>query len=151
MGRILKRVPLDFNHPIGYRWDGYCPDIETFQKLFAQKYPFLNDYKNCSDICQNCEINCGECSEGADYCFWYNEDNKEMWFKEVPKGEAYQLWENTTEGSPVSPVFKTLDELCEWCAENATVFANIKVTKEEWKKMLDDDDVHYQNGNITFI
>ncbi len=39
-----------------------------------------------------------------------------------PKGEGYQLWENTTEGSPSSPVFETLDELCEWAAENATTF-----------------------------
>ena len=31
-----------------------------------------------------------------------------------PKGEGFQLWETTTEGSPVSPVFETLDELCEW-------------------------------------
>lgn len=40
-----------------------------------------------------------------------------------PLGEGYQLWENCTEGSPQSPVFKTLDELCTWCEPNATTFA----------------------------
>lgn len=39
---------------------------------------------------------------------------------EVPEGEGYQLWENTSEGSPYSPVFKTLDELCAWLEPNAS-------------------------------
>ena len=68
-----------------------------------------------------------------------------------PEGECYQLWETTTEGSPVSPVFKTLDELCEWCESNYTVFADMKASKEQWKEMLDDDFVHAKIGNAVFI
>lgn len=136
MGRELKMVPLDFDYPLHKVWEGYCPTIETFQKLFGEKYPFLYSYKHSGEICEKCEINCGECSEDADYCFWYNEKNRKKWYKEVPKGEGYQLWETTTEGSPISPVFETLEELCEWCEENATVFADYKVSKEKWMKML---------------
>ena len=50
---------------------------------------------------------------------------------EPPKGEGFQLWETLSEGSPVSPVFKTADELATWCADNATTFADFKATKEE--------------------
>lgn len=62
-----------------------------------------------------------------------------------------QLWETTSEGSPVSPVFATLDELCAWCETNATTFGSFKASKEEWKKMLDEDFVHHQEGNMVFL
>ena len=142
MGRELKRVPLDFDYPMGKVWYGYCPTIEIFQKLYGKKYPFLYEYKDCCEICHGCNLNAGECEYDADYCFWYNKDNKNKWFKEVPDGEGYQLWENTSEGSPYSPVFKTLDELCEWCENNTTVFASEKISKEQWKRILDNDAVN---------
>lgn len=68
-----------------------------------------------------------------------------------PKGEGFQLWETTSEGSPVSPVYKTLDELCAWAAENASTFADNKATAEEWKKMLGKGLVYHQEGNAIFI
>lgn len=76
----------------------------------------------------------------------------EAWQKyEPPTGEGYQLWENTSEGSPQSPVFKTLDELCGWCADNATTFGSSKASKESWLKMLDADFVCHQEGNMIFL
>ncbi|MBE6035618.1 MAG: hypothetical protein E7222_13115 [Clostridiales bacterium] len=86
MGRMLKRVPMDFPWPIGEVWEGY--------------------------------------------------------FKEPPEGDGYQLWENTSEGSPISPVFDSLDGLCEWAVENETVFASFTATKEEWKEMLSKNQVY---------
>lgn len=71
--------------------------------------------------------------------------------KDPPKGDGFQLWETTSEGSPVSPVFKTLDELCEWAESNASTFADSKTTKENWKKMLDEGFVCHQEGNNVFI
>ncbi len=70
---------------------------------------------------------------------------------EPPTGEGYQLWETTSEGSPKSPVFATLDDLCEWCEDNATTFADYHATAEEWKKMLSEDFVSHQEGNIIFM
>jgi len=72
----------------------------------------------------------------------------EAWERdEPPEGEGYQLWETTSEGSPVSPVFDTLDALCEWCAKNATTFGSFKASKEEWEKMLGEDFVCHREGN----
>ena len=70
---------------------------------------------------------------------------------EPPTGDGYQLWETTSEGSPSSPVFATFDELCEWCAENATTFASYKATKEEWAQMLNGDFVCHQQGNVIMM
>jgi len=44
-----------------------------------------------------------------------------------------------------------LDELCEWASENETTFALFKVSKDEWKSMLENDFVFHKEGNIIFI
>lgn len=64
--------------------------------------------------------------------------------KEPPKGTGFQLWKTTNEGEPFSPVFKTLEALCEWCEVNATTFADYTATKEEWMKMLDNNFVSHK-------
>lgn len=62
----------------------------------------------------------------------------ETWERsEPPKGDGFQLWQTTSEGSPVSPVFKTLEDLCEWCARNATTFGYDRASAAEWRRMLD--------------
>lgn len=51
---------------------------------------------------------------------------------EPPEGEGWQLWETTSEGSPVSPVFATAEALADWCATGATMFADMRATSAEW-------------------
>ena len=96
---------------------------------------------------------CEHCNEEG-YVFESEELKKKFdeWEEfDPPKGEGYQLWETTSEGSPSSPVFETLDALCEWCEKNATTFADYRATKDEWKKMFGEDNVHHQEGNLIFI
>lgn len=47
----------------------------------------------------------GQRAEGE---VWAEQDH------EPPKGEGWQLWETVSEGSPVSPVFATAEELAQW-------------------------------------
>lgn len=70
---------------------------------------------------------------------------------EPPTGEGYQMWETTTEGSPKTPVFSTLEDLCEYCEKNCCVFAGKKSTKQEWFSMLSDGNVFYKEGNMVFV
>lgn len=151
MGRELKRVPLDFNYPINKLWEGYCPSLKKLQNIegIVKQVPEILEYKG--NICQECKKKFNSCSEDARYCVWYNPELKNLWYYDVPKGEGYQLWNTTTEGHPMSPVFKTLEELCEWCAKNATTFASHTATKEEWMEMLNDDFVYHKEGNMIFI
>jgi hypothetical protein len=79
------------------------------------------------------------------------EQQCENWKKtDPPTGAGYQLWEDCSEGSPVSPVFTALEDLCAWAADHATTFASERATTEEWKQMLEDDFVHATDaqGNI---
>jgi hypothetical protein len=96
---------------------------------------------------------CVECNgEGSVWESKELEDKCNNWEEiEPPTGDGYQLWENTSEGSPKSPVFETLKELCDWCETNATTFADQKTTSEQWFSMLGDDHVYHQEGNTIFI
>lgn len=107
MSRELKRVPLDFDWPLRKIWYGYLHPL---------------------------------CGGNCDDCKWYAR-LKGLKFKDYgcpdfeldpPKGEGYQLWETTTEGSPISPVFKTVEELAKWCENNATIYGFSKISYQEW-------------------
>ena len=69
---------------------------------------------------------------------------------EPPHGKGYQLWETCSEGSPVSPVFASAEELADWCAENATIFGDEKTSRENWLKMfVGEEDLDM--GNLLVI
>lgn len=90
--------------------------------------------------------------EGVYWCDPKYEKLAEEWERiDPPEGPGYQMWETTSEGSPSSPVFETLDELCEWCAEYATTFGSFKATAEEWKKMLEADFVYHEDKGRGMI
>jgi len=94
-------------------------------------------------ICPICEGNADDPAKRAEYEAWKP--------TEPPKGDGYQLWNTTTEGHPMSPVFASMDELCAWCADNATTFASFKASAEEWRQMLDADFVHHVEGSAIFL
>jgi hypothetical protein len=93
-----------------------------------------------------------ECCDGEGE-IWFSDEIKDLsenWEGyDPPVGEGYQMWENTSEGSPQSPVFETLDELCEWCSENASIFGTSQfVSKEEWMRCLGGDELLIKDGVI---
>jgi hypothetical protein len=142
MGRELRRVPMDFDYPLNKVWYGY----------YDKYYHFCHN--SYSAGCEGCKAYARikgipmEDEGCPDFVKFYNLPELQV---DPPEGEGYQLWETTSEGSPVSPVFSTLDELCEWCEGNATTFGHFKTTKEKWKQMLDDNFVVHQEGNAIFI
>lgn len=54
---------------------------------------------------------------------------------EPPKGDGYQIWETVSEGSPVSPVFATPEELADWMISNDTSVTRGS-TREQWLKFI---------------
>ena len=56
---------------------------------------------------------------------------------EPPVGEGWQMWETTSEGSPISPVFASPEDLATWLADtNASTFGSLTATASQWLKMI---------------
>lgn len=92
MGRQLKRVPSDFNWPLNKTWWGYLIETEI-----PCQYCVRHSGGDCCPVCGGMGVIYPEV--------------------EVPSGEWYQLWETTTEGSPKTPPFKTVEELADYCSD----------------------------------
>lgn len=63
------------------------------------------------------------------------EPNPEYYMPEWTPEEAthYMMYENTSEGTPISPAFATPEELARWLADTgASSFADITATYEQW-------------------
>lgn len=140
MGREVKRVPLDFDYPQGKVWYGY-------------QITFCHD---------NYEDGCKRCREFArvmgvpmivfDYALGEPCPDWRKHFKvDPPTGDGYQLWETTTEGSPISPVFGSAEELAAWCEQNASIFADIKASAAEWMDMIQCGTISAKSGDIVFV
>ncbi|MEK9174135.1 MAG: hypothetical protein AAB845_02610 [Patescibacteria group bacterium] len=112
MSREVRRVPANWEHP--------KDTSGKFIPLYAS-FPYTEE----------------EVREGL-------EDN---WLKDEPpyygcdvmpqwtdaERTHYQMYECTSEGTPISPVIETPGLLAQWLVDNhATVFADIEATSEYW-------------------
>ena len=94
---------------------------------------------------------CSKCNgTGND---WKSENEKELFENwkpnKLPTGEGFQLWSDLT---PITPIFKSLEELCEYCEkEKVSTFGYSTATKQEWIDMLKNGLVFYKEGNNMFI
>lgn len=155
MGRQLRRVPANWEHP--------KKDDGSYQPLHNEFYgdalnEWMKEHKQWEDDTHpDLKEDLERKKEHPFFAMWDgNPPDVEYYHtKKYEPNELthIQLYENTSEGTPVSPVFKAseLEKLCEWAAENATTFADFKASKEEWMKMLNEGSVYHQQGNITFI
>ena len=65
------------------------------------------------------------------------EDFKNWKPYDPPEGIGYQLWETTSEGSPISPVCRTPEELASWLSENkASAFGHETLSYEGWLEFI---------------
>ena len=54
-----------------------------------------------------------------------------------PAGDGWQMWETTSEGSPISPVFATPEELGRWLVDSeASAFGRDTASYEQWMRMI---------------
>ena len=113
MGREVKRVPLDFDWPMKEVWPGYAIGFlyyERFSDRDRETFARIVGVKDEHDVIPKIE---------------------------VPEGEGWQMWENVTEGSPMSPVFKKPEELAEWLySTGASAFGDETATYEQWLAMI---------------
>ena len=157
MGRQLRKVAANWQHPKNENGnhipllDGkFSERLAKLEEENAQwEKGFIDDWNGGWKQREADELN-------MTFAEWYGEKPvKEDYMPEWKDEELthIQLYENTSEGTPISPVYlaSEIEKLCEYAAENCSTFADFKATKEEWQSMLDKDFVHHTQGNMTFI
>lgn len=216
MGREIRRVPLDFDHPIGKVWPGFlnphyayrrdCPFCdgthlnpetkqidddwydfghtgrrwrdsitddevaalieagrlidfthrwtgEEWKPLDPPRVPTAAEVNEWSRhkmghdainkwICVKARAtrlgvygHCPHCDE--DGGIWRTPEDRaayEAWTPtDPPTGEAWQAWETTSEGSPISPPCASPEALARWLTDNnASAFGGLGATYEQW-------------------
>ena len=120
MGREVRRVPADWQHPKDERTGGYKP-------LFPGE-----DYTVKADGFMEKAITDG-LQEAID---WYGQApdiNDFMPDWPVVERTHYMMYEDTSEGTPISPAFATPEELARWLADTrASAFGGMTATYEQW-------------------
>lgn len=134
-GGLSGRPPREWGHDACDRW--------AATKAILKAAGLSEDWGTCP-TCKGHAIHPGDIAAS------------EAWEPtEPPTGDGYQLWETTSEGSPQTPVFATLDELCAYAAGHCTTFASDRASAEGWKHMLTDGMVAsvrpMGNGTALFI
>ena len=220
MGREVRRVPMDFEWPMGKVWSGYllpgilhgtsCPDCENgetpdgellngiaymltgladdvlAQEQGREMHPYLRPIHDISYVqgsprptlrfeefikglmpedrgrhmfgrqpydmvgrllelagleddwgwCQTCK------GDAQVETYPGQSAETDAWEPtEPPSGDGWQMWETTSEGSPMSPVFASPEDLATWLAETgASTFGSSANTRDGWLKIITGED-----------
>lgn len=144
MGREVRRVPADWQHPKKQQFDHRGQWVERYKPLLPGE-----DYKRRVD---EWDEDCAKWKAGwrPDHC----DDPEsramtyEQWAGQRPHKDDYMpdwpaeqrthlmMYEDTSEGTPISPAFATPEELARWLVDNgASSFGSDTATYEQWLRV----------------
>jgi hypothetical protein len=143
MGREVKRIAVGFDWPLKKVWGGYLgwfdpPECGACErsgyspeaKAFREALPYSDDrdrlvaerFPGESYRCKWCgghgHIRPTDPAVLAALAPWKDADSEYYRFpkQEPPAGDGWQLWETTSDGSPITPVFASAEDLATYCA-----------------------------------
>lgn len=128
MGREIRRVPADWQHPKSKEYipsrdpfgDGKWVETDRYRPLYDRDY----DSAAQAWLVEFDQWRAGTHPyQDADTPYYWDYDSppdkdtcRERKWTEA-EATHYQIYETVTEGTPISPVFATLSELVEWCVK----------------------------------
>lgn len=125
MGREVRRVPANWQHP---------KDESSTKDRYKPLFPGERYEDSKTEWLEKCAT---EGMQAAlDYCG--NPPDINDYMPNWPEAERTHLmmYEDTSEGTPISPAFATPEELARWCADNgASIFGSSTAPYEEWIKI----------------
>jgi hypothetical protein len=124
------------------RWNGYMPTPDEVNgwSLCGMGHDSINAHICVKARCERegYEIVCPTCNGTGRY--WEPKEAEEWaenWEKEEPPaGEAYQVWETVSEGSPISPAFLHPEDLARWMANSPPWGAAQPMSADKWLKWI---------------
>jgi len=143
MGREVRRVPADWQHP--KHWIcGMCGLEERYKPLFpGERYqPAVDEWDEGLVAWKRGEVpkyaNAEDCKTMT-YEQWagqrpHRDDYMPNWPAE--QRTHLMMYEDTSEGTPISPAFETPEELARWLVDNkASAFGNSTGSYEGWLRV----------------
>jgi hypothetical protein len=139
MGKQVKRVPTNFDWPLNKIWWGYelpeviCKTCAGMGRLVQLLTLDLIEKGKIQQI------------HDPERCPTCDGKGRIRPIIEIPRGTGYQLWDTAHNWSPVSPVFRSPEELASWLAETRVfAFGIFTLSYEQWLDFLLD-----QNETLT--
>ena len=133
MGRETRRVHKNLKEPMGETFWGYLLDSIPCQSCNGTGKFGAGE----KDYCAVCE---GEGTVSPEVKLpAYAVGELPSWFsvEVLSKDFGWQMWATTSEGSPMSPVLDTPEELAHWLADSkASAFGGMTATYDEWLRMI---------------
>jgi hypothetical protein len=136
MGREVRKVPADWQHPKDKHTGSYKPLYEG--KKFAERLREWNE-ENAKWSNGEFPTYASEENKKLTYSEWAGDQPKSCdYMPEWPDSECthYMMYEDTSEGTPISPAFATPEELARWLTDTgASAFGGITASYESWLRV----------------
>lgn len=137
MGREVRRVPKDWQHPKKKSFN-YMQgrEIESYQPMFDR--PFGPEMDEWYAEWKSWEAGTHPDRAGHDFPYWEwsgGPPDPAYFRPDWPEASRTHLmmYEDTSEGTPLSPAFETPEELARWLADNgASAFGDMTATYDQW-------------------
>jgi hypothetical protein len=143
MGREVRRVSADWQHP-----KHWTPGLQGMEERYKPLLPgegYQSSVDDWDD--ENAKWKAGwrpeHCDDPESRAMTY-----EQWAGQRPHRDDYMpnwpldqrthlmMYEDTSEGTPISPAFATPEELARWLADNgASSFGSSTATYEQWLRV----------------
>lgn len=144
MGREVRRVPKNWNHSCGPLLEG--PFSERLKEWGKGKEMwnkgFIESWKNYPKIEWKEKPDNLESESYEEYTG--KKPIPDDYMPEWPEEEKthYQMYETCSEGTPISPVMETPEELARWLTDNnASALGGDTASYEAWLKVAKGNDV----------
>lgn len=134
MGREIRRVPPDWQHPKNEKGD-YIPMHDFSYREQAEEWRENEAAWNRGEFPDYADAE----AQKLTYTDWAGEHPDERdYMPDWPDEQRthYQMYEDTSEGTPISPVFASPEEVARWCADNgASAFGGQTASYEHWLRV----------------
>lgn len=123
MGREVRRVPMNWEHPRDERGT-YIPLREGYSSRLA-------DWSAARGLWAGDTVSFvayyGECPDALEYMPEWSDEEAIGW----------QMYEDTSDGTPISPVMESPEALARWLDDNnASAFGDMTATYAGWLQMI---------------
>ncbi|MFA6526491.1 MAG: hypothetical protein WCT26_03735 [Candidatus Buchananbacteria bacterium] len=133
-------VPANWEHPRDTEGN-YIPLLSDFKDCNELYNKQIEQWKNGFYFCfieNNWKLRgTDQTVTFEDYCGARPEEHDYMPDWAETDRTHYQMYETTTEGTPISPVIETAEGLAHWLADNnASSFGQMSATYDQWLAMI---------------